>query len=180
MQLFDDPFFFFFNVSLQASEQELLWVIRSSVLVVGLAGTGLAFVGDSVFELWLLSGDLVYCILLPQLVCVIHLSWANSYGAISGYVGGMLLRGLSGEPALGIPPLFLYPGWKEENGIITQYFPFRTLAMVSSLLCIVLVSWLVQLGFKSRVLPQTWDVLHMFEVKEETEMEPSNMLSEEF
>ncbi|KAK5902313.1 hypothetical protein CesoFtcFv8_007579 [Champsocephalus esox] len=47
----------------QASERELQWVIRISVLVVGLAGTGLAFGDDSVFGLWLLG---FYHKLIPQ------------------------------------------------------------------------------------------------------------------
>ncbi|KAM7002990.1 high affinity choline transporter 1-like [Tautogolabrus adspersus] len=154
----------------QASELELQRVIRVSVLLVGLAGTGLAFGDDSVFSLWLLSGDLLYCIVLPQLICVLHVSYANSYGAISGYLVGLLLRGLSGEPVLGIPPLLLYPGWREEDGVITQYFPYRTLAMVSSVICIVTVSWLVGLAFCHQYIPRSWDILRVFEEKKEAEM----------
>lgn len=146
-------------------------MIRVSVLLVGLAGTGLAFGDDSVFALWLLSGDLLYCVILPQLVCVLHFSCANIYGAISGYIVGLLLRGLSGEPVLGIPPLLLYPGWREEGGIITQYFPYRTLAMLSSVICIIAVSWLVELGFCHQVIPQSWDLLGVFEEKKEAEGE---------
>nr|XP_046250812.1 high affinity choline transporter 1-like isoform X2 [Scatophagus argus] len=155
----------------QASERELLWVIRVSVLVVGLAGTGLAFGDDSVFALWLLSGDLLYCVIFPQLFCVLHLSCANTYGAISGYVVGLLLRGLGGEPVLGIPALLLYPGWREEHGVITQYFPFRTLAMVCSVICISTVSKLTELVFSHQLIPPSWDFLRVFEEKEETERE---------
>ncbi|KAG7216078.1 hypothetical protein INR49_007830, partial [Caranx melampygus] len=64
-----------------------------------------------------------------SLICVLHFRYANTYGAISGYIAGLLLRGLSGEPLLGIPPVLLYPGWREDKGVITQYFPYRTLAM---------------------------------------------------
>ncbi|XP_039990003.1 high affinity choline transporter 1-like [Xiphias gladius] len=153
----------------QASERELQWVIRVSVLLVGLAGTCLAFGDDSVFSFWLVSGDLLYCVIFPQLVCVLHLRYANIYGAISGYIVGLLLRGLSGEPLLGIPPLLLYPGWREENGVITQYFPYRTLAMLSSAICIITVSWLVELGFCRQLFPQSWDLLGVFEEKKEPE-----------
>ncbi|XP_037624672.1 high affinity choline transporter 1-like [Sebastes umbrosus] len=155
----------------QASEQELQRVIRVSVLLVGLAGTGLAFGDDSVFGLWLVSGDLLYCVVLPQLVCVLHFSWANSYGAISGYLVGLLLRGMSGEPLLGIPPLILYPGWREVDGVITQYFPHRTLAMLSSMICVISVSCLVELGFCHQLIPHSWDVLGAFEEKKEAEGE---------
>ncbi|KAM6926198.1 high affinity choline transporter 1-like [Lycodopsis pacificus] len=155
----------------QASERELQLVIRVSVVLVGLAGSGLAFAGGSVFGLWLVSGDLLYCVILPQLVCVLHLGCANSYGAISGYLVGLLLRGLSGEPLLGIPPLILYPGWREVDGVIVQYFPFRTLSMLSSLTCVITVSWLVELGFCHQLIPQSWDLLGVFEEKKEAERE---------
>ncbi|XP_040894295.1 high-affinity choline transporter 1-like isoform X2 [Toxotes jaculatrix] len=155
----------------QASERELHWVIRVSVLLVGLAGTGLAFGDDSVFALWLVNGDLLYCVILPQLICVLHWHYANTYGAISGYVVGLLLRGLSGEPLLGIPPVILYPGWREEDGVITQYFPYRTLAMLSSVISITTVSWLVELGFCHQLIPQSWDFLGVFEEKKEAEAE---------
>lgn len=155
----------------QASQRELQWVIRVSVLVVGLAGTGLAFGDDSVFSLWLISGDLLYCVILPQLICVLHCASANTYGAISGYILGLLLRGVSGEPMLGIPPLILYPGWTEVDGVITQYFPFRTVAMLSSVICIISVSLLVNLGFCHQVIPQSWDILGVFDEKKEAEGE---------
>ncbi|XP_023259606.1 high affinity choline transporter 1-like [Seriola lalandi dorsalis] len=153
----------------QASERELQRVIRVSVLLVGLAGTGLAFGDDSVFAFWLVSGDLLYCVIFPQLICVLHFRYANTYGAISGYVVGLLLRGLSGEPLLGIPPVLLYPGWREENSVITQYFPYRTLAMLSSVICIITVSWLVDLGFCHQFIPESWDLLGVFEDKTEAE-----------
>lgn len=135
------------------------------MLLVGLAGTGLAFGDESVFSLWLLSGDLLYCIIFPQLICVLHISCSNSYGAISGYGVGLLLRVMSGEQVLGIPPLLLYPGWKEEDGVITQYFPYRTLAMLCSVICIVVVSKLVELVFCRQLIPQSWDLLGVFEEK---------------
>ncbi len=141
------------------------------MILVGLAGMGLAFGDDSVFALWMLSGDLLYCVILPQLVCVLHFSCSNSYGAISGYVVGILLRGLSGEPVLGIPPLILYPGWREEDGLIRQYFPYRTLAMLSSVICIITVSKLVEMVFFRQVIPATWDLLGVFKEKKDPERE---------
>nr|XP_061781012.1 high affinity choline transporter 1-like isoform X1 [Nerophis lumbriciformis] len=143
----------------QASDKELLWVVRVSVLLVGVAGTSLAFKKNSVLALWLLAADLLYCIVSPQLFCVVHLRSANSYGAISAYTAALLLRVLSGEPAIGLPPLILYPGWREERGVVNQYFPFRTLIAFISLVTLPLVSWLVQLAFTRQLLPQSWDVL---------------------
>ncbi|XP_070687331.1 high affinity choline transporter 1-like [Pempheris klunzingeri] len=163
----------------QASERELKRVIRVSVLLVGLAGTGLAFGDDSVFALWLLSGDLLYCVILPQLICVLHFSYSNSYGAITGYVVGLLLRVLGGEPLLGIPPLLLYPGWREEDGVITQYFPHRTLAMLASVTCVISVSWLVEQGFCRQLIPQSWDLLRVFDGKQEADADEVPVPGEE-
>ncbi|XP_068170148.1 high-affinity choline transporter 1-like [Antennarius striatus] len=146
----------------QASERELQWVIRVTILLVGLAGMGLAFKGESVFALWLLSTELLYCIILPQLICVLFFGSSNIYGAVCGYIVGLLLRLLSGEPILGIPPVFLFPGWREEDGVITQYFPYRTLAMLCSLICIITVSKTVEVGFHQRLIPQSWDLLGVF------------------
>ncbi|XP_063731552.1 high-affinity choline transporter 1-like isoform X2 [Eleginops maclovinus] len=153
----------------QATERELKWVIRISVLVVGLAGTGLAFGDNSVFGLWLVSGDLLYCVIFPQLICVLHFRSANSYGAFSGFTVGLLLRALSGEPLLGIPAVILYPGWREVDGVILQYFPFRTIAMLASLISVIAVSWLVQLGFCNKLIPQSWDLLGVFEEEKQAQ-----------
>lgn len=138
-------------------------MIRGSLVVVGLAGMSLAFGEKSVFSLWILSGDLLYCIILPQLTCVLHVSFANSYGMIAGFAVGMVLRILSGEPALSIPPILLYPWWREIDGVIIQYFPFRTFAMICSLVCIVGISKLAELGFHHKKIPHSWDVLQAFQ-----------------
>nr|XP_057932472.1 high affinity choline transporter 1-like [Doryrhamphus excisus] len=163
----------------QASDKELQWVLRVSVLLVGMAGTGLAFNKNSVLALWLLASDLLYCIVSPQLFCVVHLHFVNSYGAISAYIAALLLRVLSGEPALGIPPVLLYPGWREDQGVINHYFPYRTLIMLISLVTLTLVSWLAELAFARHLVPQSWDVLGVFDkkmeaVEEEIPMQISN------
>lgn len=127
-----------------------------------MAGMGLAFGERSVISLWILSGDLLYCITFPQLICVLHVGFSNSYGAIAGYVAAVLLRILSGEPALDIPPFLLYPWWREKDGVIVQYFPFRTFAMICSLVCIIGLSKLVELGFHHKIIPMSWDILQAF------------------
>ncbi|XP_056140109.1 high affinity choline transporter 1-like [Lampris incognitus] len=162
----------------QASDKECLWVIRLTVLLVGLGGMGLAFVGDSVFSLWLVGGDLIYCIIFPQLICVLHCPCANGYGAATGYFFGTLLRILSGEPLLGLTPVLLFPGWRKDEvtGVVLQYFPFRTLAMLVSLLSIPLASYLAQLIFTHHLLPHTWDILGVVKEERETaEMRDENV-----
>ncbi|KAK2180844.1 hypothetical protein NP493_423g02008 [Ridgeia piscesae] len=67
--------------SVQASETEILWVLRVSILLVGGAATTLAIVVHSIYGLWYLCADLVYVILFPQLLCVVYVRSSNSYGS---------------------------------------------------------------------------------------------------
>jgi len=145
------------------------------VVVVGTAGTGLTFVQASVYSLFMLTADLMYCVVFAQLICVLYCRHANVYGAISGYVASLLLRLLGGEPQLGLPCVIYYTGWREEeDGVVRQYFPHKTLAFLTSLVCILAVSFLAQLCFTRRLLPLSWDVLRVFVEKEQAETEAHN------
>lgn len=138
------------------------WVIRISVVAVGLAGTGLTFLDSSVLVFWLVGVDMSYTIMFPQLVCILFFKASNSYGAAVGLMMGIVLRVLSGEPLLGLPPVIQYPGCRpDKEGKMTQYFPFRTAIMVASMLSILLVSWLMSLAFNKGLLPGSWDVFKL-------------------
>ncbi|KAK9540298.1 hypothetical protein VZT92_002759 [Zoarces viviparus] len=143
----------------QASDREMQWVIRISVVVVGLIGTALTFLDNSVLVFWLVGVDMSYTIMFPQLVCVLFCKVSNGYGATLGYLMGIILRLLSGEPLIGLPPAIQFPGCRmDDEGKLTQYFPFRTTIMVTSLLTILLVSWLTSIIFNKGLLPERWDV----------------------
>ncbi|TWW59750.1 high affinity choline transporter 1-like [Takifugu flavidus] len=146
----------------QASDREMQWVIRISVVAVGLAGTGLTFLDSSVLVFWLVGVDMSYTIMFPQLVCILFSKVSNSYGAAVGLMMGIVLRVLSGEPLLGLPPVIQYPGCRlNKEGKMTQYFPFRTAIMVVSMLSILLVSWLMSLIFNKGLLPERWDTFKL-------------------
>ncbi|KAM6941041.1 high affinity choline transporter 1-like isoform 1-T3 [Lycodopsis pacificus] len=143
----------------QASDREMQWVIRISVVVVGLIGTALTFLDSSVLVFWLVGVDMSYTIMFPQLVCVLFFKVSNGYGATLGYLMGIILRLLSGEPLIGLPPAIQFPGCRmDDEGKLTQYFPFRTTIMVTSLLSILLVSWLTSIIFNKGLLPERCDV----------------------
>ncbi|XP_069021924.1 high affinity choline transporter 1-like isoform X2 [Embiotoca jacksoni] len=143
----------------QASDREMQWVIRISVVVVGLAGTALTFLDSSVLVFWLVGVDMSYTIMFPQLVCILFFKVSNGYGASVGYVMGIVMRLMSGEPLIGLPPAIKFPGCRlDAEGKVTQYFPFRTVIMVSSLVSILLVSWLASIVFNKGLLPEKWDV----------------------
>ncbi|XP_069045847.1 high-affinity choline transporter 1-like [Lepisosteus oculatus] len=145
-----------------ASENEVVWVVRVSVLVVGLCGTGLAVTADTVYGFWLISGDVTYTVLFSQLICVLYFPSTNSYGAAAGFVVGAVLRLLGGEPVLGIPPVIHFPYCRLIDGVYVQYFPFRTLAVLLSSITIMLGSFLASVLFNRGLLPERWDV---FQVK---------------
>ena len=118
-----------------SSPRQLMRVIQRCVWIVGITATLLALRAKSVYLLWVLCSDFVYCILFPQLVTALFDKQANRYGSIAGLVVAFILRFGGGEPTLHIPRLLPYP--MVENGIVL--FPYKTLAMVSGLLTIILV-----------------------------------------
>lgn len=151
-----------FFLLLQASDREMQWVIRISVVVVGLAGTALTFLDSSVLVFWLVGVDMSYTIMFPQLVCVLFFKVSNGYGATVGYLMGLVMRILSGEPLIGLPPAIKFPGCRlDAEGKLTQFFPFRTVIMIISLVSILLFSWLASIIFNKGLLSEKWDVFRI-------------------
>lgn len=120
----------------QASAAAISTMLKRCIWIVGIAATILALQVKSVYVLWFLCSDLVYCILFPQLLTALFFKKANRYGSIAGYAVGLFLRLGGGEQSLGLPNFLPYP--MVENGEVL--FPFRTFAMLCGLLSIVLVS----------------------------------------
>ncbi len=133
-------------VNPSADSVTLARVIRRLVLIVGTAATLIALQVQSVYALWFLCSDFVYCILFPQLVTALFDTRANRYGSIAGLAVSFALRFGGGEPVLGIPRLFPYPMIDPGSGAVL--FPFRTTAMLAGLLTIVAVS-----RFTQRICP---------------------------
>ena len=64
---------------------------------------------QSVQELWFFTGDLVFVLLFPQLVCALFDPKANRIGSITAFVVSFVLRLGGGEPLLGLEPFIPYP-----------------------------------------------------------------------
>nr|WP_257350543.1 sodium:solute symporter family protein [Pseudalkalibacillus decolorationis] len=124
----------------KASDKDLKKVIKRSIILVGIASTIIALNVKSVYALWYLCADLVYVILFPQLTMALFFKGANKYGAIAGFIVSLILRIGGGEPILNLPVWLPYP--MIEDGVVL--FPFRTLAMVSGLFTIYIVSKLTR------------------------------------
>ncbi|XP_015243673.1 PREDICTED: high-affinity choline transporter 1-like [Cyprinodon variegatus] len=142
----------------QASDNEMQWVIRVSVVVVGLVGTSITFYTNSTLVLWILGADVSYTLMFPHLVSVLFFKVTNGYGAAVGYIVGVTLRILLGENTLGIPVVIHLPGCTLEDGIYVQKAPVRTLSMLCTLVTVLLFSWLACLMFNHGLLPEKWDV----------------------
>lgn len=77
----------------------------------------------------------------------------NTYGSLSAYIVGLLIRFSGGESIIGLPALIKYPGYDEETQ--RQLFPFRTMAMLLSLFTLWGVSYYTKWVFETgRLAPQ--------------------------
>ena len=111
-------------------------IVQRCIWIVGIAATLLALKVESIYALWFLCSDFVYCLLFPALVCALFDPKSNKYGALAGFVVAAVLRFGGGEPTLGLPIILPYP--MIEDGVVL--FPFRTFAMTMGLLSSILIS----------------------------------------
>ena len=143
----------------QASDRELLWVLRIGVVVMGVLSTAIAVSVQSIYGLYVMCSDLMYVVLFPQFTCVLFVSGTNPYGGLVGFFISLPLRVLSGEPLLNLPALIRFPLYDEDAG---QGFPFRSFAMLSGFLAIVVVSRLTSAAYHRGWVSPRWDVLGHF------------------
>lgn len=118
------------------SPENLRKLVQRMIWIVGIAAMLIALNIQSVYELWFLCSDFVYCLLFPALVCALFDPKANATGAVTGFTVAAVLRFGGGDETLGIPLLLPYP--MVEEGV--SLFPFRTTAMLSGLITALLAS----------------------------------------
>ena len=102
----------------------------------------IAITVKSVVALVMLCVDIPYCIMFPQLTCVLYAPITNAYGSFLGFFIGLFFRLAGGEHFLGIPALIRYPWYNEEHEL--NVFPFKTLTTIISFTCILGGSWLAR------------------------------------
>ncbi|KAK8757706.1 hypothetical protein V5799_013533 [Amblyomma americanum] len=130
------------------------------ICLVGATATVTALSVESVFGLWALSSDLVYVLLFPQFVALFYMrKKSNAYGAVFGFLLGLILRVLCGEPVMDVPAVIKLPMYDDERG---QQFPFRTMCMLVSLIGVLLGSSIAGYLFRAAILPPRLDVCRSF------------------
>ncbi|XP_072319906.1 high-affinity choline transporter 1-like [Eucyclogobius newberryi] len=144
-----------------ASDREFNWVIRLTVVIVGVVGTSLTFLTNSALLLWILGADVSYTLIFPHLVAVLFFKITNGYGAFVGYIVGVTVRLLLGENTIGLPVILPLPGCTLEDGVFVQKAPVRTVSMLFSLGTILAFSLLFTFLFKRGILPEKFDVYNV-------------------
>ena len=137
----------------------ILVAVKVSVLLCGVIGAVLAMTTSSIHLFWIISADVLYSMMAPQVVCVFYLSrMVNHYGACSGFLLAILLRVLVGEPTLGLPDILPLPWDKiQEDGHRYRLFPFRTAIMLITTSTILLGSRLAVMLSKKGLLKRITD-----------------------
>jgi high affinity choline transporter 7 len=138
-------------------------LLRLSIVALGVAAAVMALGVRSVQSLWFFTSDLVFVLLVPQLVCALFDTKANLAGSVVAFVVALVLRLGGGEPLFGIPPLIPYPElaaaivpfdprpWYDTaSGALL--FPFKTVAAVTGLVLLPVVSRLTRRWFPARPL----------------------------
>ncbi|KAK7601145.1 hypothetical protein V9T40_008586 [Parthenolecanium corni] len=143
----------------RASEREIIYVMKVSIFIVGALATLMALSIPSIYGLWSICSDLVYVILFPQLLMVVHFkSYCNTYGSLAAYIVACIFRLGGGEDVLGLPAYIHYPGW--DDNLQVQRFPFRTFSMLLSLTTLICVSAYSKWLFESGRLKPEFDYFH--------------------
>ena len=119
-----------------ASSARLTLVLKRAVVVVGVAATLMALHVRSIYTLWVLCSDLVYCVLFPQLLLALKDPRANRWGSYAGMLVSFVLRVGAGEPLLGLPVLL--PFATDAAGAASG--PVKTIAMLAGLVTMWAVS----------------------------------------
>lgn len=123
-------------VNPRASDAALTRVVRCAVLVAGVSATLIALQVKSIYTLWVLCSDLVYCILFPQLVLALWDPKANRWGSYAGMGVAFAIRVAAGEPLLGLPRTLPLP----VDGSGLDLMPIKTIAMLAGLATMFLAS----------------------------------------
>jgi high affinity choline transporter 7 len=151
-----------------ASVDRTKLVIRIAITVVGFGAAVMALFVKSVIGLWFFTADLIFVLLVPQLIYALFDRRANLSGSVVAFVVSLALRLGGGEPLIGLPPTIPYPdlfagllpggasSWyaSTEVGQPVVLFPFKSFAWLAGMVLLPLVSRLTSRWDPPRSLRQ--------------------------
>jgi len=128
-------------------------IIRTCILLLSIGAVILALLAKSVQELWFFTADLIFVLLVPQLVYALFDTRANRIGSMTAFFAALVLRLGGGEPILHMEPIVPYPEWfagflsgepaawyEMKNDFRVMLFPFKTLAFLVGMTLLPIVS----------------------------------------
>lgn len=133
--------------------RQMTRLIRFVIVALGALAAVMALKVQSVQALWFFTSDLIFVLLFPQLVCALFDPKANRIGSITAFSLSLVLRLGGGEPLFGLPPFIPYPeifaallpgspqSWYNDGALL---FPYKTLAALTGLIALPVVSRLTQ------------------------------------
>jgi len=169
-----------------ASDRVTLWTLRGTVVLNTAIAMTIAICVKSVYGLYLICSDLVFILLFPHLILIVHFpKLTNKYGLIVGFSIAFLLRVLAGEPVLGYEAVMKWPGyndvkkmdgWTKEDGVGNQRFPFRVVCMLLHLGLTIAFAKLAEEAFQKKWIPAKYDFMHV--LKESNKINPGEVPNE--
>jgi len=138
--------------------RQLSRLIRASVVVLGAGATVMALEVQSVQALWFFTSDLVFVLLVPQLIAALFDRKANRWGSMAAFSVSLVLRLGGGEPLFGLRPWLPYAEWFSPilPGPPSAWFDPTTGALLFPFKSVAAAAGLVVLPCVSR-LTARWD-----------------------
>jgi high affinity choline transporter 7 len=131
--------------------RQLSRLIRLTVVGLGAGATVMALEVQSVQALWFFTSDLIFVLLVPQLIAALFDRRANRVGSMAAFAISLVLRLGGGEPLFGMRPWLPYADWfsavlpgpeaswyDPAGGALL--FPYKTLAAAAGLVVLPVVS----------------------------------------
>lgn len=148
----------------KASDREVVVVMSVLIVINATLAATLAIVYQSVYNLFVLCGDFVYVIVFPQLLLVLYLEKANTYGSVVSYFFGLIFRLLCGDVLLEIPATITFGSFANEiDPSAPGPAPFRTIVMLISIAIHIGLSLSTDYIFTNGLLSLKYDFFRCFE-----------------
>ncbi|XP_040571021.1 high-affinity choline transporter 1 [Lepeophtheirus salmonis] len=158
----------------KASEKEILIILSTIVAFNCVLATLLAIYYPSVYDLFAFCSDLVYVLVFPQLLLVFYMeNYVNTYGCVTSFALGLLLRILYGFKELGMIGVINFGVKTLADGKTTfELTPYKTILMLITLSIHIFVSLAAHILFTKKILDLNSDFLKCFHQTESGDIGP--------